>query len=165
MYGYKFLYVISKNKWKSALNRPTYLALVKLEIPDDAKVIYPFNHARLFFCNDRTTKSIKHRCSKAKIVDVVNYYYSMDNEYTYHEVTNINVNIKNLIFISQYNEDFIYKFDEYVEPDELDEDLTEDCSNGIHFCDSPEDAITYMKCFTFTSINETTLDYRKLEKI
>ena len=170
-YGYKFLWV----KHKTNLAQfPDYLALVKLEIPDGSTIVYPTNYTE-----DKTMLAIyepfklltslskKCRCNKAKIVEVIDYfYYSRSSEFSPNalfKVKNYNGNPEDLIFLSLYNSDFQYGFNKYVIPDGLDIDTNTECTHGIHFCRSVEDAIVYIKeCTMAIDTYPVELDYFKL---
>jgi hypothetical protein len=87
--------------------------IVKLEIPEDAK---------------RSSSTMnKCRCSKAKVLEIKD----ADSGETTDKITNFN------IFPC------VYKVGEYVYPDSFDECRWNECSNGIHFFMSEEEAIKY----------------------
>lgn len=168
MYGYKFLYVESLDGHTipgTSKNAVCNLALVKLEIPDDTEVVYPINkeyylnrdvavsfwdlvQKEILFSSDYV-KSKKCRCSKAKIVEVIKYFSGehYPSNYLCDVLYNMTCNLQpsDLIFKSMWNPDFIYKFNEYIKPDKLDGDICLECSNGIHFCRTIEDAIDYIE--------------------
>ena len=87
--------------------------IVKLEIPEDAK--------------RSSSNSNKCRCSKAKVLEIKD----ADLGGTIDKITNFN------IFPC------VYKVEEYVYPDSFDECRWNECSNGIHFFMSEEEAIKY----------------------
>jgi len=170
-YGYKFLWVKHK---MNLIQFPDYLALVKLAIPNGSTIVCPVGaksvitdiSARFEPFYLVTSSSIKCRCSKAKIVEVIDYfYYGRSSEFspnTLFKVKNYNGNPKDLIFLSLYNSDFQYSFNKYVIPDGLDIDTNTECSHGIHFCRSVEDAKAYIKDCTLADIYPIELDYFKL---
>ena len=88
--------------------------LVKLEIPEDARR-----------CSATTRKC---RCSKAKVLDIIN----LDTKEHVEQVVN-----------KTYNQETLYKVGEMVYPDSFDDNRWEECSNGIHFFINKQDAIDY----------------------
>lgn len=171
MYGYKFLHVETldgNNIPGTPSNSIGNLALVKLEIPDDATVVYPvdkdyyyatdFNAypaAVEFYKMNEYVKAKKCRCDKAKLVEVIKYYSEEQSSRNYLSTgflfsTACDLQPSDLVFISMWNPNFIYKFNEYVEPDKLDDDILWECSNGIHFCRTAEDAIDYIETCGYT---------------
>lgn len=93
--------------------------LCKLLIPEDAKR------------SSATTK--KCRCSKAKVLEIVNIK------------TGENVNSVTHMILTNSAKDtcFNYKVNEFVYPDEWDEDRFNECSHGIHFFMDIQDALDY----------------------
>lgn len=176
MYGYKFLVVKPTDGHIIIPGTPSdaigNLALVKLEIPDDATVIYPVD--KDYYCANFSASSLSHkdfykmkryvkakkcRCNKAKFVKVIRYFSENQCPSNYfcgallYSMT-CDLQPSNLIFKSMWNPNFIYKFNEYVEPDGLDEDILWECSNGIHFCRTAEDAIDYIETCGYTIMDE-----------
>ncbi len=172
MEGYKFLHVEALDSHLIPGTPPDAignLALVKLEIPDDATVVYPVN--KEYYCNTSTcfsdkefykmidyVKAKKCRCDKAKFVEVIRYFMGkrMSNCYLYDLFYSMKCDLQpsDLIFKSMWNPNFIYKFNEYVKPDKLDDDILWECSNGIHFCRTMEDAINYIETCGYTIMDE-----------
>lgn len=151
MEGYKFLQV--ENPYSGTI----YLALVKLEIPDDAKVVYPIDTDYYLFTSLieepisslNYKSSIKCRCNKAKIVEVIQYYDVFFNIYTtFYKLTKTSFifDLSHLTFRSLYDDQFCYKFNKYVEPDTFDNSIHTECSHGIHFCKTIADAKKFMAC-------------------
>lgn len=174
MEGYKFLYVESLDGHTipgTSKDAVCNLALVKLEIPNDTIVVYPvdkdyycardfsecFSYNDFYEMNDYV-KAKKCRCSKAKIVEVIKYYIAKRDAFNcYYDFlyeTTCDLQPSDLIFKSMWNPDFIYKFNEYVEPDKIDEDILLECSNGIHFCRTAEDAINYIETCSYTIMDK-----------
>lgn len=87
--------------------------IVKLEIPEDAK-------------RSSATTS-KCRCSKAKVLEIKD----LKSGRTINKITNIN------------KKTCIYTVGEYVYPDSFDECRWNECSNGIHFFMTEEEAIAF----------------------
>ena len=87
--------------------------IVKLEIPEDAK--------------RSSSTSNKCRCSKAKVLEIKD----IDFGETVNEVTNTNM-------VS-----CVYKVGDYVYPDSFDECRWNECSAGIHFFMTEEEALEY----------------------
>lgn len=159
MDGYKFLKVYEKDDYGNPIGHK-HLALVKLEIPNDATVIYPvdkdyyygssFSDEELYKMTNYI-KAKKCRCSKAKIVEVIKYYNlkSYPSNYFGGDILlysmPCDLQPSDLIFISLWNPNFIYPFNEYVKPDSLNEDILWECSNGIHFFRTIEDTIDYIE--------------------
>ena len=71
--------------------------------------------------------SRKCRCSKAKVLSIT----SLDEIEQYNEA------------YSSYDNDFIYELGKTVEPDSFDEDRFDECSNGIHFFITRQEAVDY----------------------
>ena len=71
--------------------------------------------------------SRKCRCSKAKVLSIM----SLDETEQYNEA------------YSSYDSDFIYEVGKTVEPDSFDEDRFDECSNGIHFFITRQEAVDY----------------------
>ena len=69
----------------------------------------------------------KCRCSKAKVLSIT----SLDETEQYNEA------------YSSYDNDFIYEVGKTVEPDSFDEDRFDECSNGIHFFITRQEAVDY----------------------
>lgn len=173
MEGYKFLHVEARNG-NNIPGTPSdsigNLALVKLEIPDDATVVYPVD--KDYYCCSGSSisdkefykmieyvKAKKCRCDKAKFIEVIRYYSGAQCPSSYfcdallYSIT-CDSQPSDLIFKSMWNPNFIYKFNEYVKPDKLDEDILWECSNGIHFCRTAEDAIDYMETCGYIIIDK-----------
>ena len=89
------------------------VVLVKLEIPEDAKR------------SSATTR--KCRCSKAKVISITGIKSGKDYE----------------VAFSQRDSRFTYRIGETVVPDSFDEDRWNECSNGIHFFITKQEAIDY----------------------
>ena len=87
--------------------------LVKLEIPKDAKR------------SSATTR--KCRCSKAKVISITGIETGKEYEEAF----------------SQHDKRFVYRVGETVVPDSFDEDRWNECSNGIHFFITKQEAIDY----------------------
>ena len=87
--------------------------IVKLEIPEDAKR------------SSATTR--KCRCSKAKVVSIIGIKSGKNYE----------------VAFSRHDSRFLYRVGETVVPDSFDEDRWDECSNGIHFFITKQEAIDY----------------------
>jgi len=107
--------------------------IVKLKIPEYAKR------------SSATTN--KCRCSKAKVLEIKD----MDSGETIEEITNIN------------KKPCTYKVGEYVYPDSFDECRWNECSDGIHFFMTEQDAIDYGSNFLkyVTQIDKYIIKTRK----
>ena len=91
--------------------------IVKLEIPEDAK-------------RSSAIGSRKCRCNKAKVLSIEN----LDG--TPAEVTSVR---------SRYETEFIYTLGETVEEELFDENRFRECSTGIHFFMTREEAVKYLR--------------------
>ena len=87
--------------------------IVKLLITEDAK--------------RSSGTSRKCRCSKAKVLSITN----IENVVKYNKVT------------SDYDKSFVYKVGEIVEVKDFDEDRWNECSTGIHFFLTRDEAVNY----------------------
>lgn len=87
--------------------------IVKLEIPEDAK--------------RSSSTSNKCRCSKAKVIEIKD----IKSGETINEITNINI------------VPCVYKVGEYVYPNFFDECRWHECSSGIHFFITEEEAMVF----------------------
>ena len=99
--------------YKQCKNLDNYY-IIKLLIPFDAKRSSAFSN--------------KCRCSKAKVLGI----FDLDGN-----------ELKDVVVYSGYDIDFKYKVGEYVYPDSFDEDRYHECSNGIHFFMSFDEARDY----------------------
>ena len=93
------------------------LLICKLEIPMDAKRSSAFGR--------------KCRCSKAKVLEIL----AMDDEY------NFTIPVEK--GFSLHESGFEYKVGEMVYPDRFDDNRWDECSNGIHFFITKQEAIDY----------------------
>lgn len=93
------------------------LFICKLEIPADAKRSSAFGR--------------KCRCSKAKVLEI----WDMDNKGNYTIPVNSGY--------SRHEPTFEYKVGEMVYPDSFDDNRWDECSNGIHFFITKQEAIDY----------------------
>ena len=87
--------------------------LVKLEIPEYAKR------------SSATTR--KCRCSKAKVISITGILTGKEYDEAF----------------SQHDKKFVYRVGETVVPDSFDEDRWNECSHGIHFFITKQEAIDY----------------------
>ena len=99
--------------FKKALTDEEEEVIVELLITEDAK--------------RSSATSRKCRCSKAKVLTIT----SLDETEQYNEA------------YSNYDNDFIYEVGKTVEPDSFDEDRFDECSNGIHFFITRQEAVDY----------------------
>lgn len=104
--------------FKKLCDKERYETLIcKLEIPADAKRSSAFSR--------------KCRCSKAKVLEIL----GMDNE------NKFTIPVKK--GYSTHEPAFEYKVGEMVYPDSFDEDRWNECSSGIHFFITKQEAINY----------------------
>lgn len=100
--------------YKKCFTKNTYnYCIVKLLIPEDAKRSSAYTN--------------KCRCSKAKVLDIISL--------------KTNRHIKTAI--SSADKNFVYRVGEMVEVDNFDEDRFNECSQGIHFFMTEEEARSY----------------------
>ena len=59
------------------------------------------------------------------------------------EITSIDEKENFNVGISQHDRDFIYRVGEFVEVDNFDEDRWNECSTGIHFFITRQEAVEY----------------------
>lgn len=88
--------------------------IIELFVPEDAKR------------SSATTR--KCRCNKAKVISITTF---SGNETNITEV------------YSDYDPDFIYKLGEYIEVKDFDDNRWNECSTGIHFFISRQEAVNY----------------------
>ena len=105
--------LISYNNFLYKGNEKELVRIVKLRIPEDAK--------RSSFIEDKC------RCNKAEVIDIYNPY------------THKHYKIARSIYINN----FIYRVGEIVKVDNYDEDRWNECSSGIHFFMTEEEATDY----------------------
>jgi len=103
-----------KKIWQSKEYVMDKTFIVKLEIPEDAK--------------RSSSNTNKCRCSKAKVLEIRN----KKSGETIDEITNVSFT------------PCTYKVGEMVYPDSFDECRWHECSNGIHFFMTEEEAINYL---------------------
>ena len=149
-YGYKFVFCDYTEKC---------LALIKMEIPDDAIIIRPVEEDDITHYNadGSVTVEIKHtpstklRCDKYKFIEVVNFYkfhyeislgdWNHTNGPLYiWKIFPTEVNLENYHFKSiAYSEYFEYKLgEEYIS--KLDTNIYQACSKGLHYFETVENA-------------------------
>ena len=145
-YGYKFVFCDYTEKC---------LALIKMEIPDDATIIRPVEEVDITRYNENgsVTVEIQHipstklRCDKYKFIEVVDFY-KFDYDVSFDVVSGplyiwkiypIEVNLENVRFKSiAYPRQFEYKLGgEYIS--ELDTNIHAECSKGLHYFETIED--------------------------
>ena len=118
--GWKAL-LLQKGDEEDEENCELVAVIGKLLIPADAKRSSAFGK--------------KCRCSKAKLLEV----YALDN---LSDPLSIQ---ENEILVGFLSYDFEYKLGEEVYPDKFDENKWNECSNGIHFFMTREEAIEFAK--------------------
>lgn len=99
--------------WKQAKVGRSYV-IVKLEIPASAKRSSATSH--------------KCRCDKAKVLEIYNFDGTVAKEHKCY---------------SSYDNSFIYEVGKTVKVDDFDEDRWSECTRGIHFFMSRQEAIDY----------------------
>ena len=100
--------------WKQAEVGHWAYVIVKLEIPASAK--------------RSSATSRKCRCDKAKVLEIYNFDGTVAKERKCY---------------SHYDNSFIYEVGKAVKVDDFDEDRWKECSRGIHFFMSRQEAIDY----------------------
>ena len=99
--------------YKKAFSQDETSVIVEIMVTEDA--------------NRSSATTRKCRCSKAKILSIT----SIDGEENFDEA------------ISNYDCNFIYKVGEIVEVTDFDEDRWNECSTGIHFFITRDEAVNY----------------------
>ena len=121
--------------WKTILLRDSHgyivtggprYALVKLEIPEDAKR------------SSADSTSHKCRCDKAKVLDIV----VIDTGEHIKTITNIRLIDS---YSSIHLQKTVYTVGEMVYPDSFDDYRWKECTNGIHFFINRQEALNYIK--------------------
>ena len=141
-YGYKFVFCDYTEKC---------LALIKLEIPDDAIIVRPIEQVEETFNKIQYKPSRKLRCNKYKFIEVVDFYkfdYEVSLGDWRHALSPLctwkifptEVNLENIHFRSIIcPETFEYKLNEdYIS--ELDTNIDQECGTGLHYFETIEDA-------------------------
>lgn len=99
--------------YKKAINKDEEFVIVKLQITEDAK--------------RSSATSRKCRCSKTKVLSIT----SIDGKIEYDSAH------------ACYDRSFVYKVGETVEVTDFDEDRWNECSTGIHFFITRDEAVQY----------------------
>lgn len=145
-YGYKFVFCNASDHC---------LALIKLEIPDDAIIIRPIISGYFF------KESRKLRTNKCRFVDVVTYFqYSIyyhdgfskwlsdqghwGGEFVINSIKNETPKNK-LTFASIYDPTYFYKINGYNIENLLSLDCHEECAEGIHFFETGDEAVLWIQ--------------------
>ncbi len=132
MLGYKVC-------WNRSLDenmRKTYtkFSLVTLEIPDCAKVIYPFH-------------SNKIGCDMAKVRDIREIRFGVFRPFV---VTDKKLKATHSCF---HSAEFEYKVGEYVKPTwSLDTNPRYECASGIHFFATKKEALRFLARYTILDV-------------
>lgn len=128
--GWKKIKFYAENKYDGRMYSGD--ALVKLEIPEDAQRSNAFGR--------------KCRCSKAKVLEIMLVrnipcycFYELTDE-----LTDPNT-LPDFIFTyySLFNKNFQYKIGDIILPDTFDSNPLNECSHGIHFFMTKEEAMDY----------------------
>lgn len=146
-YGYKFVFCDYTEKC---------LALIKMEIPDDANIVRPLEETESIHHNEDNTitvvthhkPSTKLRCNKYKFIEVVDFYkfdynVSLNNDFGPLYIRKIyptEINLDDIHFRAiAYPRQFKYELgEEYIS--ELDTNIYDECSKGLHYFETIEDA-------------------------
>ena len=147
-YGYKFVFCNYTGEC---------LALIKMEIPDDATIVRPVEEDNTTYFDPidgrmiiktQWKRSTKLRCNKYKFIEVVDFYkfdydvsFDVDSGPLYiWKIYPIEVNLENVRFKSiAYPRQFEYKLGgEYIS--ELDTNIYQECSKGLHYFETAENA-------------------------
>ena len=115
-------------------------ALVTLEVPDDAKIVRPIN---MFSLVRRPSKKL--RCMAAKVLDIVNTETRepVPCAFSAHSMSVYFVRSAYMPEADVPESICTYIKNEMVVADRLDENPLNECSNGIHFFLSEEEALKY----------------------
>ena len=143
MIGYKVAAYKDDSVWKPCL--------ITLDIPEDAKIVTP-----IISDSDPLSMSKygnKLRCDKCRVCSITDLETgkTVDRGYSIYILSLIVSDIVNFsmrkshslipMWLEKYS--FIYKvsnFEYDIRPDALNEDITEECTHGIHFFVTEEDA-------------------------
>ena len=121
----------NKYGWKYVINEYGEKRIIKLFIPDDAKVVYPVGL-------DYYETFDKKRASYAIVVDIY--------EYTeYDENLNSVSDNEKFAYSCVYDKKLKYTIGSPVYPDSFDESENNTCGNGIHFFSDLSDLINYCR--------------------
>ncbi len=120
-------------------------ALVTLEPLNDDDIVRPITESGLLiYCPNPMfpyPPRIKLRCASAKVLSVVDAYdqeKEVDCAFSIHDVK------KRLAYGSDVEAITMYVKGQVVVADALDRSVYSDCTNGIHFFATKEDAISYI---------------------
>lgn len=119
-------------------------ALVTLEIPDGAKVVRPVNACGLAI--GRSSRPLKKlRCKAAKVLDIVDAETRepVPCAFSAHSMIVYFVHSTYFPELEKFKLICTYIKGEMVVADELDENELEECSNGIHFFLTEQEALRY----------------------
>lgn len=119
-------------------------ALVTLEIPDGAKIVCPVNPYGLAMA--RSSRPLrKLRCKAAKVLDVVDTETRepVPCAFSAHSMVVFFVHSTYFPELGKFKLICTYIKGQMVVADELDENEREECSNGIHFFLTEQDALRY----------------------
>ena len=135
MIGYKIAAYMDNDIWKPCL--------IKLEIPEDAKIVTPvtYNNNPLSI----PTYSNKLRCNKCRVCSItdleigksVNFGFSLYilgliiNDPAHYQIRKSITPIQ--MWLDKYAFHYTASSFDYIYPDSLDENIKEECANGIHF--------------------------------
>ena len=127
--GWKKIRFYAENKYDGRMYSGD--ALAKLEIQEDAQRSNAFGR--------------KCRCSKAKVLEIMlirdsSCFYELVDELTDPKT----ILGFNFIYYSNFNENFHYQIGDIIVPDAFDPNPLNECSNGIHFFMTKEEAAEYM---------------------
>ena len=154
-YGYKFVFCNYTGEC---------LALIKMEIPDDATIVRPVEEDNTTYFDPidgrmiiktQWKPSTKLRCNKYKFIEVVDFYkfdYGVslrgnfiDGPLYIWKIYPTEVNLENVHFRSIVcAETFEYKLYEYY-LSELDTNIEQECGTGLHYFETIEDAEKWIK--------------------
>ena len=157
MTGYKKCVYFDKSNYRFTE------CIVELEIPDDAKIVRPI--AIDIWC---TRNSSKLRCDKATVKAIFSYdpfsnYYRLPDNTIAYSITSLsdfvdNFRNENLMVIFKLA--FKYVVGETVTPKyELDDDIYHECSSGIHFFETIEEATSYTELWSRLFNIKDTFEY------
>lgn len=124
-------------------------AIIKIGIPKKAKIVIPSEQL--------SSEVTKCRCNLAKFVKVEKIYFAAIQREGYeylrtrrvdiYNITNYikkEYNINQLTYISTYDPEFIYPFNEYVKPKYVfDASQFISCASGIHFFETIDETKHY----------------------
>ena len=164
MTGYKKCVYFDKSNYRFTE------CIVELEIPDDAKIVRP-----IAIDIWRTRNSSKLRCSKAVVKAIFSYdefgnYDRLPDDTTAYSISSLTYFVNHLrteYLTEAFKRAFKYVVGETVTPEyDFDDNVHYDCSSGIHFFETIEEAVKYGGLWVFIfDIKDAFERFNKIERV